>query len=825
MGIPPLFDSRGVYEDYSLSATSDRSNFSIGQHSSPTTDTVYNRDAGLPSNRHVPPQLMLHDHIHELVSPGLATATLQNPQLAQNNGVTASPSHRHNASSASLGGMSPSEAAAQWPLDRVLIWLAKNGFSREWQETFKVLEIQGADFIELGHGSHGRGNLGKMHHLVYPQLAKECIKSGTARDQTHEREEGKRMRKLIRQIQDDSSNGDISATSNHRRRESQPFLPSASSEGGMENSPNLGWDSLAFTFSGSAENNTIAQQQGFRAASSLAQNSTTPGRSANGTPSVKSNLSDSTGFEHPAHVRSEFSRNALAHVDEFRKPSPAASSDNGLYPAPLAYRHEGSPRAESPPIPPGGLSSSGNFEHSRGNSADSSLATRPGSGTMPRFYESRKQTQDGLRPSTQDSLQSKDNSKSFLNIFKKKSKSSEGSHPSPEEPSLESPTSPASVRQNGLPFMKPGYNTSDMSLGDRPVSATLSDYERALSRKPAIRGKKYIMVTMDGWNYRLVDITESESAESMRQAICQSLGIVDWSSAQIFPTEPGQVDHDDPMNDTLLALSRRAKSDSVASLKFLVRGTRTHPGLLNSSLAGLGIPILVGEPKSDLLSSRQSTLRGQSPSNSESQGNTPALRDGEFARRDNENNQADLLVRQEIHERENEKKQAAYYQSKQSPSGTPKRNSYGEKGYVRGNVIDFDKPRHSPFEEKPLIPLRKPPSAPSESNTLSKVNSLSKKPSDWIRSCNQRQPEVSRPSQGNIIPEGNTFKRISDEMPALGYGLASAEANVFQPSSTSPPSSGKSATDSSTPQSRDTFDGIGKRLNGRTSESLFFFFF
>ena len=53
VGIPPLFDSRGVYEDYSLSATSDRSNFSIGQHSSPTTDTVYNRDAGLPSNRQI----------------------------------------------------------------------------------------------------------------------------------------------------------------------------------------------------------------------------------------------------------------------------------------------------------------------------------------------------------------------------------------------------------------------------------------------------------------------------------------------------------------------------------------------------------------------------------------------------------------------------------------------------------------------------------------------------------------------------------------------------------------------------------------------------
>jgi hypothetical protein len=33
--------------------------------------------------------------------------------------------------------------------------------------------LEGADFLELGHGSGGRGNLGKMHQVVYPQLAKE----------------------------------------------------------------------------------------------------------------------------------------------------------------------------------------------------------------------------------------------------------------------------------------------------------------------------------------------------------------------------------------------------------------------------------------------------------------------------------------------------------------------------------------------------------------------------------------------------------------------------------------------------------------------------
>jgi hypothetical protein len=36
-------------------------------------------------------------------------------------------------------------SAIQWPLDRVLIWLAKNGFSNDWQETFKSLELEGAE--------------------------------------------------------------------------------------------------------------------------------------------------------------------------------------------------------------------------------------------------------------------------------------------------------------------------------------------------------------------------------------------------------------------------------------------------------------------------------------------------------------------------------------------------------------------------------------------------------------------------------------------------------------------------------------------------------
>jgi mitogen-activated protein kinase kinase kinase len=103
------------------------------------------------------------------------------------------------ASNATTSGVPP-ELAMQWTLDRVLLWLQVNHFSKDWQDTFKGLNLHGAQFLELGSGHGGRGNFGMMHQQVYPRLAIECSNSGTGWDQPREREEGKRMRRLIRSI-------------------------------------------------------------------------------------------------------------------------------------------------------------------------------------------------------------------------------------------------------------------------------------------------------------------------------------------------------------------------------------------------------------------------------------------------------------------------------------------------------------------------------------------------------------------------------------------------------------------------------------------------
>ncbi|TVY53886.1 Exocyst complex component SEC3 [Lachnellula cervina] len=84
-----------------------------------------------------------------------------------------------------------------WPIDRVLSWLDTNGFSTEWQESFKGLDICGSRFLELGNSRKGKGNLGVLHQQIYPRLEKECSVNGTGWDPAREREEGDRLRQLI----------------------------------------------------------------------------------------------------------------------------------------------------------------------------------------------------------------------------------------------------------------------------------------------------------------------------------------------------------------------------------------------------------------------------------------------------------------------------------------------------------------------------------------------------------------------------------------------------------------------------------------------------
>ncbi|KAL1857824.1 mitogen-activated protein kinase kinase kinase [Paecilomyces lecythidis] len=773
VGIPPLFDSytRSAYE---------------GQDENTLT----------PSTRHMPSSHILHDTVHELVSPNVPANSAQNipaQSTGQAPGLSKSSSHRHNNSSASLGGLSPSEAAVQWPLDRVLAWLSQNGFSNDWQETFKSLELQGADFLELGHGANGRGNLGKMHNVVYPQLAKECQRSGTGWDQIRERrerEEGKRMRKLIRNIHDDGSR-ETTHVSLQKRRSSQPLSASPLFDAGVDSSPNLAGSAVSSGNPESPVNYTAKNKLGeySRRHSAQLRSVTLP------VPGPTSHDSHASEF-HPSdtatlYPRSELSRSALKGLSEHRRQSSSTASDTGPFPAPPLRPYEespksGSPAAQNATLVPSGLTSSSTgdlsykSEHSRGNSTDSAFGGSshgPNKDGPTRYYEARRQGLDTIRPSPQDTAPrqwngesasfSKDSSKGFLNIFKKRTKPTDSSHPSPEEQSLESPTSPVNTRQNGsyLPFTKPGLNTSDVSLGERPSSASFSDHEKAAIRiKPASKGKKYIFVTADGWNYRLVDVTDVDSADALRSAICQNLGVSDWINAQIFPTEPGQTDHEEPLNDHTLVLSRRIKSDALGTMKVFVRAANPHSTSTHSPrFAGLGVSM----PEKNTMSPisgphhlQRKPLDEEAMLRVSAAGVSPIDAPRE-PKQTPESDNHDFPPR------------SAETDRRLKPS------HYGETGYRREGVIDFDRPRPSPFEDKRvdnLIPQRKAPSAPSESHTLTKVNSISKKPG-------QRSP-IAHPDQnkqkaGVLAPEelADGRKPISPAH-GLGHGLAAAVASV-----------------------------------------------
>jgi hypothetical protein len=90
-----------------------------------------------------------------------------------------------------------SDAAIQWTAERVQIWLANNGFSRDWQETFKTLGLEGSRFLDIGRGHGSKGNVAMMHQVIFPQLYRQCIASGTGWDQNRERGEGRKLRRLV----------------------------------------------------------------------------------------------------------------------------------------------------------------------------------------------------------------------------------------------------------------------------------------------------------------------------------------------------------------------------------------------------------------------------------------------------------------------------------------------------------------------------------------------------------------------------------------------------------------------------------------------------
>jgi len=102
-----------------------------------------------------------------------------------------------------------------------------------------------------------------------------------------------------------------------------------------------------------------------------------------------------------------------------------------------------------------------------------------------------------------------------------------------------------------LPFIHE-HNQSDSSIA---TASTVSEQEKTLRRAPGHRQAPSssgvpqeklplrVFTTTNLKHFALVDLTELESPDAIRKALCLSLSILDWETAAIYNTEVGQTEH------------------------------------------------------------------------------------------------------------------------------------------------------------------------------------------------------------------------------------------------------------------------------------------
>ena len=641
---------------------------------------------------------------------------------------------------------SASEPAAYWTMDMVQKWLVLNGFSRDWQDTFRSLGLEGQRFLELGHAHGGRGNFGLMHNFVYPALAKECMKNGTGFDQARERDEGKRLRRLVRKLTEISQDPELST---HNR------LQSADSEGGVETSPNLNTPSTAGEESPGFANH-------FRYPPSALSNRSMSSFRSHMYGNSKASSSESNMAENGANPqRTIVTREILREMNGPKSHSPSNSGDKlreaSRLTADSAAQGNHSPSSQTEASISSGITLPPltRYGHHTTNSTDSINSN--GMGTKSLWHD-RRRGDDGRQAPTVDAVgrqhsdgppSGKEHNKGFLNKFLKRKKDDGASATHEDHP--DSPTSPISLRHiaaPSLPFVKGGANASETSL-DRPSSASAAMDDRSrgrISKRPGA-DKKFVFVTKDRYNYRLVDVTNVHEPSSLRELLCHSLDVIDHDAALVYLTETGQSEHEENLSDSMLELCRRAHADNSGTLKFFIRGGSAPPSAASAPLPSsfglgshdhhpkalsspIGTRFMAGKPSSGAPSPG---LPAESPTIGYIKEKLKAVDMGSASDSLSEaDREASLQVAIQEYRKEIEKKQKIYLQARQA-----RLRDSGFYSMRREKVIDFDVPRESPYEDRrteALVPLRKPPPAPAESSTLTKANSLSKKAGDKMKS-------------------------------------------------------------------------------------------
>ncbi|KAK2590739.1 mitogen-activated protein kinase kinase kinase [Conoideocrella luteorostrata] len=692
-----------------------------------------------------------------------------------------------NASTSTAASTIPIELAAQWPLDTVLIWLAKNQFSKDWQETFRSLNLYGAQFLELGSMHGGRGNFGMMHQKVYPQLSRECNSSGTGFDQAREREEGKRMRRLIRSIVTGKPIDPSKMVSSHNRENS---ISITSGNNGFDpaESPSTPLNSAGTAGSGSFASRQFSQTrsttmptlgantmnsdpdhrfapkyidtEGSRKLSPNA-NENAETLSFHGAAGLKDSSVDSPGLQHGLYSSAttpvlSASPASTKFGHRSRNSTDSATSNSAIY-------GSGVPADAAAILARGGL-----------NIAEA-MSTARSQDMRPRYSP----LESGDRSAGGDAPASAKDSKSFLSFLSRRKKiKDDGSFPSPDD--FDSPESPMAVPKSlaGVYGVTNGSDSHLERLG-LSIGAQEKDQLAMLQRLKRTNGvRTFVLATTDYWNYRMCDITEAESAPEIRQTICVNLGLTGFEKYSIYATELGKYNHTEPLDDQQLLTDKRVKGDSLGSLKFFISPAKTAtastPNQIPASLSPGYIP-----PGMDEESYNRNRQRSSS-SPPESRVNQLGDRIDEKA----------LAKEASEYRAEIERKQQAYLAKRREATKKPSPTSPAAAGFgIQGRNVNFDQPRNSPFEDKKpdqLFPHRRPPAPPNDpSATLIKANSLSRRTGHSLRNSSgsmdgfpsPRHPTLTTSSDADAL-EGQRKATFATQSTTADGGIGAALAGM-----------------------------------------------
>ena len=717
----------------------------------------------------------------------------------------------------SSSGETPASPQDQnWPLERVQIWLAVHSFSKEWQAAFRHLNVHGALFLDLGR-TGGQRNIGFMSQTALPQVQRERQANGGLPDNVKDREESKRLRRLVKDViqTGGAASTPASSTTNlpnlplrANRRESTQYLASAGTDGGVENSPDLPRGNV-FGSTPSTATGTGEDSPG-RAMPTIAERRFSRSQTAD---TLNSAITESG--------RSTMTQSALASINDIpKRHSPSASIETGNLnsggrvgggPAMYSMSPQHSPGMSPRPPLTNGAAHGRYYGHNRAISSETNIPfssygnnlspgptgrqsapqrpegdsqfTRP-----PPEENKRRHATEGSRPPPMDPRNSSEtpasatvregHKKGWMEKLRGRKKED---HPNVDEEGTQggSPASPQMAR--AVPYKAPAHASSETSLAERSaksasahtsVDSSVLELQRPIPPRGRTVGregdKKFIFVTPDMWNYRLIDISDIETSAQLRAVICYNLGIQESGEVTMHLTRPGQAEHEEALSDLLLMSAQRSMADLTGSLKLYVRAEGTGLGL-----SGAGLPLSpFGKPTFDKPldpTTYAKLVAHGGEQESMLQADFRNLPEGERLRL--------LEAKAEEHRKETDRKQKAYFEqrrSKLSETGGGKR------------FHDFDAPRDGtgsrPASSESLVdgerktdgltPMRKPPPVPPPTETLEKANSLSRKGgnANTVRtSWPNRKEEPWKRISGGSIPEEDGGKR-----PASRGGIGAA---------------------------------------------------